>query len=173
MYFQFPADFNDNPLFAKLSALNDCLTKELEELRGPGFCYQGLMVGDQTAPLGLVDTGRNLGVSWVRPVSSFASTSFPLPDEPTIRAACKGALAMEVEIGVARCLPVARDRNTHPDPQDVFEASRLYLADMAAMRRAVLCCYKILNPERTALGTWSPLEAAARVSGSTWQAWIG
>jgi hypothetical protein len=47
-----------------------------------------------------------------------------------------------VEVGVARCLPTVGDRQgSPPEDQDLFNTARLQLADMAAMRRAILCCF--------------------------------
>lgn len=81
---------------------------------------------------------------------------------------------MEVEIGVARCAPRAAGKDMYPDPQHVFEAMRLYMADLAAVKRAVLCCFPEKEPKAlVAIGAWQPLEAAGGISGGTWQAWIG
>jgi hypothetical protein len=174
-FITFPVDFKDDDFFfPRLTEIAACLTATLEDEGGPGFCYSGLMFGQQNMPLGLVDQGQNLGVAWVRPVTTFPSTTFPLPDDPSTRIACRAGFAMEIEIGVARCAPRARDRSMYVDPQDVFEATRLYMADMQAMKRAVLCCYKPSHPEAlVAFGVWTPLEVAAGITGGTWQAWIG
>lgn len=174
-YHAFPPGFTDGKMFTMLARLSDCVTAEVSK-SGGAFCYQGLMFGQQNNPLGLVDATKGLGVSWTRPARSFSSSSFPNEDDPTAtqRATCKGALALEMEIGVARCMPRPAGRNAQPDPQSVFEASRLFMADMYAMRRAVLCCFKEQYPDaKVALGAWSPIDTAGGVAGSTWTAWLG
>lgn len=176
-FITFPDGFADDDFFfPRLTALAECLTAELEKQGGPPLCYSGLMIGQQNFPLGLVDQTNNLGVAWVRPVITFPSATFPLPDDPSVtaRTSCKSRLAMEIEIGVARCAPAASGRAAYVDPQDIFEATRLYMADMQAMKRALLCCYKPQDKDRlVATGAWTPLEAMGRVSGGSWQAWIG
>lgn len=155
---------DDRLVFPVLQRLSECLCSELEKAGGPSLCYCGLMVGD-IMPLELMscETG-NCGVAWVRPVQGFGSTIFPAPDE---EGSCVSPLAMQLEVGVARCYPQG-DPRRGMDPQEFFEAARLYMSDMQAVRRAIHCCFGRGFEGSYALGTWDPIPAQGGVSGGTW-----
>lgn len=156
----------DTVVWPVLQRLQECLCAELAKANGPELCYCGMMVGDQM-PLELAKCGAGGcgGVAWIRPMQAYASTEFPAPDEAP---SCVAVLAMPVEIGVARCYPRG-DIRVPVDPQEMFEAARLYMSDMRAMRRAVACC---LNDDSFqgsyAMGTWEPIPALSGISGGTW-----
>lgn len=157
---------DDKVMFPVLQRLIECLCAELEKSGGPGLCYCGLMVGD-IMPLELMKCGPGGcgGVAWVRPMQAYPSVQFPAPDED---ASCVTMLAMPIEVGVARCYPRG-DPRTPMSPQEMFEAARLYMSDMAAMKRAIRCCMADRNFEGShVLGTWDPLPAQGGVSGGTW-----
>lgn len=162
----FPDLVEDRVMFPVLQRLQECLCAELEKAGGPGLCYCGLMIGD-IMPLELMDCGSTGcgGVAWVRPMQAFPSTEFPAPDESP---SCVAVLAMPIEIGVARCYPQA-DPRKRMDPQAMFEAARLYMSDMQAIRRAVRCCLADESFYGShAMGTWEPIQAQGGVSGGTW-----
>lgn len=176
-----PDFVDDLKFFPMLKSLVDCLCAELEKEGGPGLCYCGLMVGNIT-PLGLMNCKEGSGcggVAYVRPVSVFPTTSFPLPADPATTLTCSSPMAMEVAIGVARCYPRPQGRATVPDPQAMFNAARLYMGDMQAVRRAVACCFGARPADRRkeaplfSMGSWSPIPAGAGVSGGEWQIFIG
>lgn len=158
-------------IFPRLKRLVDCLCQALEEAGGPALCYCGLANGDQP-PLHLLDcSSKGCGVAWVRPESVVEVNSFPQAAEDT-PSRCGGQLAVTVEVGVARCHP--RYTRDGFDQQGVFEATRLYMADMQAMRRAITCCFRQGNPDyQVALGSWSPLRVSSGTSGGVWTATLG
>lgn len=156
--------------FPMLTKLAECLCKNLEEAGGPGLCYCGLMIGTQAEPLGFLDCSKDCGVAWVRPVTAFPSVMFPAPTEEGT--ACATPLAMQIEVGVARCAPRAEGRNMFPDPQDIHNALRLYMSDMQAARRAIACCLGSDPGIEISLGSWSPLEVAGGLGGGIWTATI-
>lgn len=160
-----PELVDDRITFPVLQRLQECLCAELAKAGGPELCYCGLMVGD-IMPLELMNcTSGNCGVAWVRPMQGFISSDFPMPDEG---ASCVAPLAFQVEVGVARCYPMADPRRSM-DPQAMFEAARLYMSDMQAMRRAIHCCLVADDFQGSyALGTWEPIPADGGVSGGTW-----
>lgn len=164
---------DDTFVLTRLQALVECLCEELAKAGGPSLCYCGLMVGT-AQPIGLMNCsdGGGCGKAWVRPDLIFPSTSFPSPDDEAVTA-CAAPLAIAVEIGVTRCAPRPNGRDGI-DPQQMFDATRLYLSDMRAMRQALLCCFPKRNANyRSALGQWTPIEIAAGVSGGSWSGWIG
>lgn len=170
----------DGRFFPTLAKLTACLERELDKANGGKRCFTGLTPAGRP-PLGAMNCdGKECGIAWVSPIAVFPSTSFPIPDEggsvETLRRA--GApLAMEVQMGVARCYPTPRGREERASLQAYIDATRLYLSDMAAMRRAIACCMEQEPGEPPlldfALGQWAPLEPEARAGGGTWQFWIG
>lgn len=156
----------DRIIFPVLQRLQECLCAELAKAAGPALCYCGLMVGD-IMPLELMKCGPGEcgGVAWVRPVQIFSSLEFPAPTEG---ATCYAPIAALVEVGVARCYPRG-DPRLPMDPQEMFEASRLYMSDMAAIRRAIKCCLADDAFQGShALSGWEPIPASGGVSGGTW-----
>jgi hypothetical protein len=146
----------------------ECLTTTLDAANGPARCYTGFMIGDQASPLGVMNCkdGKCGGVAWVRPVQAFPSDPFPQPAEGQ---ACVAPLAMTIEIGVARCAPRAQGQNMYPDPQEMFNALRLYMADMRALRKTI-CCVKGHPDAREFLfaeTSWDPIPVGAGVSGGS------
>lgn len=157
---------DDTIIFPTLQRLQECLCQGLAAAGGPGLCYCGLMVGD-IMPLQLVQCGPGGcgGVAWVRPSQIFPSLILP---EPEPGESCLAPLAVEVEIGVARCYPMPDPRKMI-DPQAMFEASRLYMSDMRAMRKAIRCCLDDNSFQGSySMGTWAPIEASGGISGGTW-----
>jgi hypothetical protein len=163
---------DEKKFFPILSRLVECRGTDLAKAGGPSLCYCGLMIGDVT-PLALMDCSTQCGVAWVRPAGAFPSTSFPLPVDASQAISCASPLAMAVEVGVARCAPRGQGKALYPDPQDMFDAARLYMSDMAAMRRAILCCGKQSPEVLFSLGEWSPIPVQGGVSGGVWSISVG
>lgn len=168
---------DEEKFWPRLQALSECLCTALAEAHGPALCYCGLWVGDAQPYLGPIMNGCS-GIAWVRPVQTFPSLIFPEPAEASSRPHCSTPLAMQVEIGVARAMPRPADARTMPDPQQMYDAARLYMSDMAAVHKALACCFgNSKDPERRewqfALGDWTPLPSGAGVSGGSWFAFIG
>jgi len=171
---------DETRLFTALSLLTECLDSELIAANGPNRCWHGMWPGQAYPSFGsLMACTSDCGVSWVQVMSLYPSAQFPLPDQAQATR-CASPMAMEVRLGVARCLPRARDREANPDPQVTFDSIRLSMSDERAMKRAVLCCL----PERAktnadmrsldvSLGAWTPIELGAGVTGGTWRAYIG
>jgi hypothetical protein len=173
-------DLVDDPIFEVISRLSDCLCSELAAANGPALCYCGLWVGTEAPPVGYADCtdGKECGAAWVRLVTGFPSTVFPIPDQG-VDGSGAVPLAFEVEIGVARCAPRAQGRELFPSKQSLFEAQRLYASDMRASRRALMCCLPQVQKAaggfdiQVGLGLYTPLENAAGKSGGSWQGFIG
>lgn len=170
---------DDTTFFPVLQALKECLCEELGKAGGPSLCFCGLSVGQP--PFGLMDCkdGKACGIAWVSPVTAFPSLTFPAAVEPgTQGVGCGTRLVMQVEVGVARCAPRAPQRGTTYDPQDTFDKTRLYMSDMQAARRAILCCLPLVRLDGgrkpdVAIEAWSPIDVASGASGGTWTAYIG
>lgn len=175
-------DLVDDPMFMAVARLAECLCKELADAKGPSLCFCGLWVGTSQPPLGVAKCadGEGCGVAWVRLVGAFPSSSFPVPDDGLQQSSCATPLAYEVEIGVGRCAPRAEGREVLPSEQALFDAQRLYMSDMRAAKRALLCCLpeaqRKAEPGRqlvVSLGAYRPLDNAGGKSGGVWQGFIG
>ena len=130
------------PLIVDLSA---CLCTALEEAGGPDLCYCGPQVGELVLDFcgGGCDGEGCGGQAWVRLVDAFPSSVFPSQD--AILTNCRSPWAFSLEIGVARCAPMG-DANgvggyDPPTMEQNLAAMRLQTSDLAAMRRAVTCCF--------------------------------
>ena len=157
----------------RLMALQECLCAELEKAGGPAPCFCGLVPAGRP-PLGVMNCAKgDCGVAWVSPVNVFPYGVFPMQNEGAVTK-CASPMAMRVQIGVARCHPKVPQGRTSLDPQQAFDATRLYLSDMAAAKRALLCCFPQGNRDyQVALESWEPLPAEAGVAGGIWSAVIG
>lgn len=172
-------DFVDDPMFSVLARLSDCLCQELAAAGGPGLCYCGMWLGSAQPPLGLADCSKgDCGVAWVRVNSAFPSSVFPQPDAGS-GSKCSAPMAYEVEIGVARCAPAPQGRDMFPDKQAIFDAQRLYMGDMRAAKRALLCCLPQAQRDAggpavlASVGQWVPLDNAGNRSGGAWTGYLG
>jgi hypothetical protein len=170
---------DDAKFWPMLQSLVDCMCTSLAEAKGPALCYCGLYVGDTQPPLGVMDcSGQACGIAWVRPVSSYPSSAFPAAEEGTL-ASCSAPLAMQVEIGVARCMPRPTGKQVLADPQEMFDAARLYMSDLQAVRKAIACCFGDLRKDpakrswQHSLAEWQPVPSGAGVSGGMWNLFIG
>lgn len=169
-------DLVDEKFFLpRLMALQECLCAELEKAKGPGLCFCGLAPAGRP-PLGLMNCAKGAcGVAWVSPVAAFPYTQFPAQaDGLALPVRCAVPMAMSVQVGVARCYPKPRPGMATIDPQDSFEATRLYMSDMAAVKRALVCCFPEVDRDfQIAVGAWEPLAVEASASGGSWTAVIG
>ena len=151
----------DTTIWPAMVALSDCLCTELTvaELL-PDDCFCGILPGAQVA----WDYGN--GMAWVRLVNAFPSATFPV-QEQTPRGSCQSPIAAELEVGVLNCAPGISAQGALPTQDDQFEASRLQIATMTAVRRAIMCC----DIEALFLGAYTPLGPEGLVGG-TWQVFV-
>jgi hypothetical protein len=159
----------DTLIYPRLVELAACLCEEITRsglFAGQELCFCGLQFGDQV-PIDLLESkGVGSGVAWVRMDNVFPSTSFPNPDSGD--GSCSTLLAYEIEVAIARCVPVL-DRNGKPPGVDAtLQAARMQLADMAAMRRAISCCFTNSDIDYT-LVQYNPIPVSGGVGGGFWQ----
>lgn len=161
------------PIMVDLAA---CLCTELEASGLGGACFCGIIPGDQ-AVLDVCATCEKAGAAcpgqaWVRLITGYPSSLFPQPDVQG--ASCNTPLAYQIEIGVARCFPTGKANNvsgyTPPTMAEQLNATRLQLADMAAMKRAIKCCLSGSHEDLTyVLGAYVPISTGGGCGGGVWQ----
>jgi len=152
----------DRTIWPVLNTLADCLCAQLAAAGGPELCFCGLQGGDQILadyPL-LDDCG---GMGFVRLSTAYPSMAqFPAQD-PT--ATCVTLLGFQVEVGVLRPGPLLDEQGNPPDSAEWANAVRVQMSDMAAIRRAIACCFATVDT-RYILGTWQPTYQGDILGGS-------
>lgn len=156
----------DTLIYPLLTKLTDCLCTELVASGLEAACQCSLVpgVGPSLDFCAEGCDGGCPGQAWVRLLRAFPSATFPAQDA---LATCFDLLAFEVEVGVARCLPLGDSRGNPPQTQELFNTARLQLADMAAMRRAILCCFTGTDIDHV-LGNFEPTFGSGGCLLSTW-----
>jgi len=156
-------------IYPRLVELAGCLCEEIERsglFAGQELCFCGLAFGD-LVPIDLLEKkGVGSGVAWVRLNQAYPSAEFPIPDQGT--GTCATLLAYEIEIAIARCIPLLDRNGKPPTVAQSLEAARLQMADMAAMRRAVECCFGNSDTDYT-LVQYTPIPVSGAVGGGVWQ----
>jgi hypothetical protein len=153
-------------IYPLLTQLTECLCTELEA-SGLAAACRCLLVPGVGPTLDFCDEGCDgscPGEAWVRMVRAYPSTNFPAQDGA---AGCVTLLAFDVEVGVGRCLPTGQTNGQPPDDQEMFDTARLQLADMSAMRRAIVCCFGDSDREYV-MGGFEPGLGAGGCLISTW-----
>lgn len=150
------ADYADARVFETMIALQQCVCEEITKRGLPSVCFCGVVPG--ATPV--FDFAEE-GMAWVRLANSFPAVAFPSQDQ-TLRS-CGSPLAYQLEVGIVRCVEVNEDGEA-PTLEQQFEATRLQMADMEAMRYAIQCClpnaskilgnYTPYGPQGAAVGGW-------------------
>jgi hypothetical protein len=104
--------------------------------------------------------------AWVGLLNVFPSKTFPSPavDLNT----CIAPIAANVTVGVLRCYQVRTSGETEAELRDYLDVQ---MADMAAMRRAIVCCAN--DGFAISLGTYSPVGPEGGIYGGAWTLVIG
>lgn len=132
-------------IYPTMIELAACLCTELAAAGGPELCYCGPVTGEVSLDYcgGSCDGEGCGGQAWVRFVDAFPSSEFP--SASVSLANCKVPLAFNIEVGVARCAPSGEANAVSgfvgPTLEQNVEALRIQMSDLAAMRRAIQCCF--------------------------------
>jgi len=153
----------DSIVYPTLISLAACLCQEMEAAKTPALCSCGVVAGNVVLDFcgGGCDGNGCGGQAWVRFIDAYPSSTFPTVDSTLSN--CKAPLAFNIEIGTARCAPVgdnsAVNGYTPPSLSESLGAVRIQLADMAAMRRAIQCCFGA-NDRDYILGPYTQFEVS-------------
>jgi len=152
------------PVTEVMAALADCVCTEVNAIAPT--CWCGMTAGTDVAwdYCGECD-GGHCGMAWVRLVGVTPYDIFPFP---VIDPGCARPLAALIEVGALRCIPTLAD-GAPLDEATMAEVTALQMADMWALRRAVLCCgYRDL-----ALNVYDPLGPQGGCIGGVWSVYFG
>jgi len=155
----------DTAAWPAVMALIECLCTEMVASGLGPLCLCSPLPGSQVA----LDYGAE-GMAWVRVVGAWPSSTFPNQDGAR-GGSCTAALAVQLEVGAARCAPALGEDGELPTLSQQFEVTRLQLADMAAMRRAVQCCAAGIG-YRLQLGSYTPGGPQGGVVWGSWSVWV-
>lgn len=120
------------------TALNDVAALDMS-LPAPGRCC--LRPGVDV-PLDVTDAGDDLcceGEAYVKIISTYPSSTFPLPSEFESSRCQMERLTVALEIGIVRCIPVS------PTCDEAAFAVRRAAADRQAAFAAVCCWSKVIQ----------------------------
>jgi hypothetical protein len=151
----------DRSLWPTIAALTACLCRQIVDDGLPVVCICSPMPGEIIATDYVTE---DAGMAWVRMESGYPSTAFPAPSGI---AACDAPLAFGLELGIAYCAPMPDDEGNPPSMNEQFDATRLQLAGMNTIRRAILCCFPS-KARDVVLGTYQPLGPEGGVVGGFW-----
>lgn len=143
----------------RLTELAQCLCAEVGDL-----CFCGVLPGGEAAlDYAQHDCDGDCGQAWVRLVTVYPSRTLGQADETAGN--CNSLLGYDVELGVVRCLLVGDDAGGPPDAAAMLASTEMQVADMEAMRRAVLCC---TPAKEFLLGAYTPYGPEGGLVGGTW-----
>ena len=162
-----PVDPIGTPVAEELLA---CFTERLAELPSPPKYIQ-MRVGPNTGPL----IGPNVdeccsGLAWVRIAGIYPSwDSFPAADN-TWTPCGPLAYAVQLEMGMAFCMPWSDSEGTlddidPPGTADWAAAAATQMMHQTLMRQTAACCFRAT--QRRAVGEWSPLPVEGGCTGGT------
>jgi len=153
----------DTLIMPALVALHECFCAELTKsgLNDGCECIMLPGIGDVAAE---PEPGKGFG--WVGITSISPYSIFPQPDASLANTA--RPIMASATIGVIRCLEVSRNG---PSPESLLGYLDKQMADMAAMRRAVICCTD--DSRDMVLGPYEPIGPEGGIFGGLWTVSIG
>lgn len=155
---------DDRVAWPVLSKMADCLCKEIAAAGLPPTCICSPFPGEAIATDYVT---KDEGMAWVRVSAVFPSANFPAQDQ--IARGCLMPLAVQLEVGSLFCAPVTEGRSNKPPRMPaMFDSSRIQMAAMAAMLRAIECCLGREQQKGVSLGAYTPLGPEGGVVGGSW-----
>lgn len=171
----------DLEIYPLMLELVGCLCTEITESELPAVCRCEVMPGGTyTLDFGPNELSAGNGQAWVRLVAAGATFPGDTGENQSpilLNTRCSTPLVFELEVGISRCEPVGVTRGnkfTPPTATEQAGAVRLYTADLAAMKRAILCCFadKVGDDVEIGLGVYQSLPSEGGVGGGTWQVFL-
>jgi len=171
----------DVDVYPMMQELLGCLCDEIARSELPAPCRCEVKPGAAYAlDFGPTESSKGNGQAWVRLVAAGATFPGDVGDQQApilLTTRCNAPAAYELEIGISRCVTLGTTVNQrYIPPTAEAEAAdvRLQIADMAAMKRTVLCCLKdkLGDDVEIGLGIYQPIDIQGGVGGGTWQVFV-
>lgn len=156
---------DDQNFFPKILSLSQCFAQELTSAELPELCFLGIVPGDLIiADYCGSNCGGKGGMGWVRlvGVNEIAGGT----SDVTGYSNCATELEAQVEVGVIRKAPTIGSNGQLPTVEMQLAAARLQYADMAAMLRAIRCCFS--TGKDTKVVTYMPIGPDGDCLGGRW-----
>jgi len=147
-------------VWALLTSLRECLCNEIEA-SGRKVCFCAIVPGQQA----IFEYAQG-GQAWVRLANVFPSNDFPAP--AGTEAKCYSPMAWQIEVGIARCVPVVNGQQSPPTAEQQTYAAEVQAADMELMRRAIACCVASDDDYSYLLGQYTPLGPVGDIVSGSW-----
>lgn len=155
----------DRAIWPTIAALTACLCRQIADDGLPAVCICSPMPGEVIATDYVTE---DAGMAWVRLSSGYPSTAFPAPSGI---ASCDAPLAFSLELGIAYCAPMPSDDGEPPPMSTMFDSTRLQLAGMNTIRRAVICCFPG-KARDVVMGIYNPMGPEGGVVGGFWSIFV-
>lgn len=146
------------PILPVMTGLLTSLRTQMDEAVGGVPAWMSLVPAN-TVPMDYC--GDDCGMGFVRLVTVFPSTAFPLADQNASK--CASSWGVRAEVGVYRCLPVEA-----PTEEESATASIIQFDDMERIRAAITCA-EVLRPRLWLLGPYTPAGPNGGCGGGSWQ----
>lgn len=146
-------------VFEAMSSLAACLCVEV----GSQLCFCGVLPGAAVAN-DYITCDKECGMAYVQLGAATPASGVAVADLNPGN--CSSGIGLEIEMGIFRCYPTMDEDGNPPTMDEAEDATRIQIADMMAMRRAVHCCnenkdfimgiYTPIGPEGNSVGgVWS------------------
>ena len=148
---------------ATLVALTASLRENLDEVGEIPLCFVGVVPGSSTAieyAGGCSDDAD--GMAWVRLTTGYPSKGIGTLDQTPGN--CGSELSIEVEVGVARSVPVEEEA---PTEAEALASADQGIKDMLAIKKTLMC-FEGWSSKDFVLGQWTPLGPQGGMAGGQW-----
>lgn len=161
----------DTTVYPTMIALKDCLCEELAKCGNPSLCFCDLVPGISDGFIDVAECDEGGGSAWVRLIQTYQSLEFP---QPEVGANEYSFMVAELEVGCVRPITSIDEDGTAPDAVSQHMDTRMLLADMAAMKRAIYCCFGTpTDPLRDfALGAYTSAAGIGGAGGGFWRVFV-
>lgn len=143
-----------------MDAVRACLCDELGDAGATCFCglYPGSLAVADWCSCSTDRRGvKGCGMAWVRlDRGPWPTDTFPQVSQAPNN--CGSQLAVQLEIGVYRCLPVSSADGDPPSATTQANVVLRQLADVAAMHRVITCCPAIQDRPHV-MGAYQPRDS--------------
>jgi len=163
---------DDRQVWPMLVDLASCVCAELTNAGLPGTCFCGVIPGQAAldhCSEGQCDSADCGGMAWTSALQIIPSEQLTTSAGIGVAAPrrCQVPdLTVAFQCGIVRCAPMSDSHGNPPGIPEYLDAARLQLADMAALERALLCCFS----DPPVLTGWDSIGPDGGCLGGVWTA---